>query len=539
MKWAKKKSKWIIGAGVLIIAVVLIAVLSGLPGPAGGSGNLELLKEGSSKAVNKDEERKETLAIYADDVSGSFNPGYTQGYGDEAVSRIIFEPLMERDKDGKYQPCLASSMKISDDGLTYTIQLQKNVLFSDGSEMTAQDVMASIAAMALSQNGGAAAAAYNNIVGLEKFAEDPTQLPSGLTEEGGYTVKVQFETASPDNLLIMGTQVQKLDLAQLAGGAQTELSIGTGAYQLTDTSTGSRVSLTANEYYRKKIKDIQKVEFRSVSYYDAPEAVENSELDVLLYSDSSLLYDTFYNWDGFSVYADLDNTVYSLFYNQNNSALQNQKVRQAISCSFARGRITKLHGGIAPDMRGSQVSTAYSYDLSKAKKLMEEAGEEISIPDSGLSLRLPIVKDNAVQTEIAQVLRDSLENLGIQLEVTELDQEEYIRALYLTMDFDLYLSGVSVTDSITSYKSFYQQGSQPVSVEDSGISAAYEKLAGSITQDEISENGKALYEAIDEAQPVLMLGRSRKYISVSADLSGYGIPSYEAFMGQIYKIKVK
>jgi peptide/nickel transport system substrate-binding protein len=516
---------------------------------------MKLLKKGSTEAVNKEEDRKNTLIIYADDVTGSFNPVYAQGSGDEAVSRIIFEPLMVQDEEGVYQPYLASSLNVSEDGLTYTIQLKEHVLFSDGSEMTAQDVIASIASMGLSEYAGTASKAYSNIAGFADFAVNPSQLPTGLSSDGDYTVKVQFLTASPDNLLILGTQVQK-DLFTSSedkdgDGTWDDLKpgegIGTGAYQLTDTTLESLATLTTNPSYRENIGDIQTIEFKQVSYYDTQTEVEDSGLDVVLYGGGSLLYDTFYGWDGYTVYQEPQNTVYTLFYNQDNAALKNQKVRQAIACSFNReGAIEQLstntltmESGIGPNMKGTEVPKNYSYSVSKAKKLLKEAQEEQPDLAYGISLKLPILKDSEFHSVLAQELEADLEAIGIQVEVEELDQQEYMRALYLTMDFDLYVAGMSISDSIDSYQNFYQLSGMPVSVKDEGISVAYNTLAESASQEEVSRNGKALYDAIEEVQPSLILGRSVRYLSVSADLSGYATDSYEDFLGQIYKIQVK
>jgi peptide/nickel transport system substrate-binding protein len=550
-----KSKGLIIGGGVVILAAVLIVVLVGLLGLPGSTTGLKLLKKGSAEAVNKEGDRKNTLIVYADGVTGSVNPFYAQGSGDEAVSRIIFEPLMVQDEDGVYQPYLARSLNVSEDGLTYTIQLKEHVLFSDGSEMTAQDVIASIASMGLSEYTGSAAEAYSNIVGFSEFAANPAQLPSGLTSDGDYTVKVQFLTVSPDNLQILGTRIQK-DLftsSEDADGDGTWDSlnpnegIGTGAYQLTDTTTESLATLIANPAYRESIGDIQQIEFKSVSYYDTQTEVEDSGLDVVLYGGGSLLYDTFYGWDGYSVYEETENTVYTLFYNQENAALTNQKVRQAIACSFNREGVSEqlqsnmltMESGIGPNMKGTEVPEKYSYSVSKAKKLLKEAEEEQPDLSYGISLKLPILKDSEYHAVLAQEIKTDLEAIGIQVEVEELDQQEYMRALYLTMDFDLYLAGLSITDSIDSYQNLYQLSGMPVSVEDEGITEAYAALAASATQEQVSQNGKALYDAIEEAQPSLILGRSRSYLSVSADLSGYNTDSYEDFLGEIYKIRVK
>jgi peptide/nickel transport system substrate-binding protein len=542
------KSKWFIVIAAVLAAALLIGALAVRRyGPSDASADLPKVKEGSAEAVNKDADRKNTLVIYAEDVTGSANPVYAQSSGDQAVSRIIFEPLMEKDENGVYQPYLANSLEISDDGLSYTIQLQEHVLFSDGSEMTAGDVIASIAAMGLSEYAGSAAEAYSNISGMEEFAVNPEELPIGLASDGDYTVKVRFIKASPDNLLILGTRIQKDTFTDSWDDLQPGSGIGTGAYQMTEVTSGSLASLTVNESYRKSVKDIQKIEFASVDYYDTDTDVEDSGLDVIRYSGNSLLYDIFYDWDGFSVYTEAQDTVYTMFYNQNNAALTNRKVRQAIACAIDResaaeqiqGTSFTLDEGVGPDLCGTDLPTTYSYDVARAKELLEEAKEEMPDLAYGISLKLPILKDSEVHAVLAQVIQTDLQEIGIQVDVTELDQQAYMKSLYLSMDFDLYLAGMTITDSVDSYRNLYELSGMPVNVEDEGIDAAFEALSASVTQEQVSANRKALYDAIEEAQPSLILGRSRNYISVSADLSGYGIGSYEDFLGQIYRIRVE
>lgn len=61
-----------------------------------------------------------------------------------AVTNHVYEGLFESNAEGEAVPYLAEDYSISEDGKVYTINLRKGVLFSDGSEMTAEDVKASV-----------------------------------------------------------------------------------------------------------------------------------------------------------------------------------------------------------------------------------------------------------------------------------------------------------------------------------------------------------------------------------------------------------
>jgi len=60
------------------------------------------------------------------------------------ITLPIFEELFTYDAGWKIQPLLAESYTASQDGLTYTFKLRKNVPFHNGKEMTAEDVVASL-----------------------------------------------------------------------------------------------------------------------------------------------------------------------------------------------------------------------------------------------------------------------------------------------------------------------------------------------------------------------------------------------------------
>lgn len=60
------------------------------------------------------------------------------------VTRPIYETLLTVDENWEIQPMLAESYERSDDGLTFTFHLRPDLVFHDGSELDATDVVASM-----------------------------------------------------------------------------------------------------------------------------------------------------------------------------------------------------------------------------------------------------------------------------------------------------------------------------------------------------------------------------------------------------------
>ena len=68
------------------------------------------------------------------------DPHVTGGTPAWMLVQHIFDRLIYKDREGKYVPGLATSWEVSDDGLTYTFHLRKDVKFHDGTSFNAEAV---------------------------------------------------------------------------------------------------------------------------------------------------------------------------------------------------------------------------------------------------------------------------------------------------------------------------------------------------------------------------------------------------------------
>ncbi|MDO8575881.1 MAG: ABC transporter substrate-binding protein [bacterium] len=73
------------------------------------------------------------------------NPILTISQADEDISKLVYSGLMRSLPDG-IVPDLAESYEISEDGTTYTFTLRANATFHDGTPLTAEDVLFTVAA---------------------------------------------------------------------------------------------------------------------------------------------------------------------------------------------------------------------------------------------------------------------------------------------------------------------------------------------------------------------------------------------------------
>ena len=102
----------------------------------------------------------------------SMDPQFYVVGPNSAIARNIFDGLVNQDEKQRLQPALALSWKTVDD-TTWEFKLRPNVKFHDGSDFTADDVVASIKRVPLaSKNSPSSFAAYVKAI-TEVTAVDP------------------------------------------------------------------------------------------------------------------------------------------------------------------------------------------------------------------------------------------------------------------------------------------------------------------------------------------------------------------------------
>jgi peptide/nickel transport system substrate-binding protein len=153
------------------------------------------------------------------------------------IARQIFETLVTFDKDYKVVPMLAKSFKESEDRSTITFNLRKGILFHNGKEMKAEDVVASMTKW--QQNGTAHAE-----LGNSKWE---------ATDE--YTVVLHVEKPSLSVLYTLAdvTQAASImpkEIIEKASATGVKEFIGTGPFKLKEWKHDSFIHLTKFDKYK-------------------------------------------------------------------------------------------------------------------------------------------------------------------------------------------------------------------------------------------------------------------------------------------------
>jgi len=339
----------------------------------------------------------------------------------------VYEALLSRDSDNQVQPGLAKSWDISEDGKTYTFHLNKNMSFSNGDKLDAEDVAWSINQLKEQQYYNA-----NQVASLEKaIAVDADT--------------VQLTLSSPDsNLLwyLTGRPGLVFD-KQAKYDAKTE-AIGSGPYTVESFDSSSKMVLKANpKYWGTAHKAVtQNVILRFLTDDNAAvNALKSGDVDVLSPVNATLAKSL--DAKTYKVSAADGSDKYVLAFNCTNAKLSDKRVRQAIRYAInhkeiiaSRGDVDYALGGPIPsvDPGYEDLTDLYPYDLDKAKSLMAEAGYSTDKP-----LTLTLTYANTYGTELGDQLRSQLADIGIELNINYVEFSTWLQDVHANGDYELSL----------------------------------------------------------------------------------------------------
>ncbi|HPK72564.1 MAG TPA: ABC transporter substrate-binding protein, partial [Vicinamibacterales bacterium] len=142
------------GVIALVGAAALVAV--GLAGCSSGASS-----SGSTAAANQ------TLKIGFSAEPPGFKTGVDQGSANKQLLTLVRRGLLAYGPKGDVVPALASSFKVSDDGLSYTFTLRDKLAFSDGKTLTSADVKRTFQYLADPANGAADQVTFANITSID------------------------------------------------------------------------------------------------------------------------------------------------------------------------------------------------------------------------------------------------------------------------------------------------------------------------------------------------------------------------------------
>lgn len=395
---------------------------------------------------------------YIEGLIGSprfINPILAQTDVDKDLSRLIFSGLLKYDKNRQLVADLAESYEISEDQLTYTFHLKKNVLWHDGEKFDADDVVFTVASIQDPEFNSPLSRSFIGIT-AEKVDESTVK----------FILKEPFAPFA--SLLTFGILPEHLwYVIPPANATLTELNrapIGIGAWKF-DKFSKDRVgviksyTLIRNNSYHSDKPYLDKIIFKFYGDFNsAVDALKSKDIQGVAYlpKEFSVDLEKYKNLN----YHNLDQPQYTaLFFNQNNNTfLSADYIRQAIAMAIDKQTIVKdifnSEGRIAdaPSLPGIVINPdikKYSYDPQAAVELLEKNGWKMTSTttidgitkqvrqkkDWYLELKLTTV-DQPVNIKTAELIKASLEQIGFSVNLDIVDKSKILQDVIKTRNYE-------------------------------------------------------------------------------------------------------
>ena len=166
---------------------------------------------------------------------------------------LIFRGLVQLDAQLRIKPDGAANWTVSEDTKTYTFKLRPGLKFSDGSDVTADDVVFSIGRSLDPNTGGGNGAYYlSNILGARDFIDGKADSLAGVVALDPETVQIKLENPSAYFLyqlnFITGYILSRKNVTE-GGDKWYEKPVGTGPFVLQEWVPNQRLVLAPNPYY--------------------------------------------------------------------------------------------------------------------------------------------------------------------------------------------------------------------------------------------------------------------------------------------------
>jgi peptide/nickel transport system substrate-binding protein len=314
------------------------------------------------------------------------------------INNYVYEGLLgykhESGKAGAtLVPYLAEAMpKVSADGKKLSFKLRDGLKYSDGTDVKASDFRASIERLFKVDSPGVGF--FSNISGVSGssgYAETKKGHITGIvTNDANRTIDVNLDAPQGDILYILATQFAAVVPAKTPASDQSTKGIpATGPYMIQNYVPSRSFTVVRNPNYNDQIptmpsgnpdKVVGKIITDPVAAYQ--QVVSNkSDYDFQVVPNDRLPEAQSQHKDQLRIYTSPNTYYYAL--NNKLPPFNNLKARQAVNYAIDRNAIISgVYGGLGkptqnflpPDYPQYKKIDAYTFDLAKAKQLVQQSG---------------------------------------------------------------------------------------------------------------------------------------------------------------------
>ncbi len=460
-----------------------------------------------------DTAKKDTIVIATMGEPPSMSPTDHNAIAANYMNALTFNQLTRMNEDMEMEGSLAEKYENTSD-TEWLFHLRKGVKFHDGSEMTADDVVASITYAKTCPEINL----YNGSVEKIEKVDD-------------YTVKIT--TPGPSAILLMdlshhGNAIVPKKLLD-SGNNFSDNPIGTGPYVFKKWTRGDSVEFEMFDDYwdADHMPSIKHMIWKIIPEGSSRTiALEAGEVDFVV-DVEAMDVDRLESDEGIQLDKVAATNHMWMMVNNEVPGLDNVDLRRAMNCAINKESIVTvaLNGlgtpsySMAPDnMPGATEENTLPFDPEQAKKYMEASGLNPA------DVHFSIICSNDTKKRAGEVIRSNLkEVLGIDCELESMDlatylsitsEGDYTAAIgnYSSSDMTQYLIGVYHSKSVNA--------SNKTRLSDPEVDALIDKASQTIDPDERAKVLQDCVALINELCPQVPLYQDMHMRAYKDDLGG-------------------
>lgn len=510
---------------VIAIAAAAAVTLAGCSGSGSGassssSGSATSSGESSSSAAPAS---NATLDIALAGPIDSWNPQEAVALTSYSVFPQVFASLLSTSPDGSVlESGLASEYQYDGTAKTITFTLDPAAKFSDGSDVSAKDVLFSFD---LWKNGQIYGAYFNSVKSVTAVSDDV----------------VKFTMKQPDSSIlgILATANAAVVPEKFGGKSAEEFwkrPISAAAYAISDETQGESITLTSNTYYTKNANRPSTVKYAVVA--DAAQQLlqfQNGDVDVVntVELSSAGQFDS----------AQLQSTASSgnsvIVFQTKTAPFDKLEFRQAVNLAIDKAAL--LAGGyaglasatntvlpaIVPGVAPCAECNWATSNVEEAKKLVTASGYD------GRKIKLLVGSEAGPDKLAAEAVVPMLAAVGINVTVEPLPLASYFEKL----------SGGNFEMGILNYNAAAPSASDPLGFlastgnlfsqsDPAAAAGALEAVAAASTEDAIKQATSGFEKWAFENMPIIPLSNPNAIYAVSPKVQGFVANHYRTWRAE-------
>ena len=461
---------------VTLACVMMLSLLAGCGSKGAGKGSTggELTKRAKNNEV--------TIGIAQD--FDSLDPDHMTAAGTKEVMFNVYEGLVKPDSNGDIIPAVASEVEKSDDGLTYTFTLRKDVKFHNDAKVTMDDVVYSIERRWKGEDKAAYLESLNVIKELKK---DGDKLSIVLSEPNNEFL------ASVMNAYIIPAGYKDLETAP----------VGTGPYKFVSRSAQENLVLKRFDGYWGTPGNIDKVTYRILE--DANSLImglQSGALDLVSHLSSDQIMQL--NKNDFTIEEGSMNLVQALYLNNKEKPFDDVRVRQALCLAIDKQEVidttfdgygTPLGTSMIPSFGkyyDDSLTDYYKKDIKKAKKLLKDAGYA-----KGFKMTITVPSNYTPHVNTGTVLVEMLQEIGVKAEIKPVDWATWLDQVYENRKYQSTVIGLT-PDNLTARTFLERFGSKQDKNFINYSDKDYDKILKKALKETDDEEQIKLYKQLEE-----------------------------------------